>query len=136
MLINPLFLKYIHFLRIKGCPLSACSLLKVHDRLLLVHLLPTAATSTLSARNAPNTAATRQCRNNASSGQTFTGKSYLFLCSNKISNRERTLEVRYLQTAFFFFFFCVWWWVVVREGWAFGVVIAFVLREMVLQHLF
>lgn len=46
VMISPLFPEYTHFLRIKGCPLSACSLLKVHDGLLLVHLLSAAATST------------------------------------------------------------------------------------------
>lgn len=46
VMISPLFPEYTYFLRIKGCPLSACSLLKVHDGLLLVHLLSAAATST------------------------------------------------------------------------------------------
>lgn len=59
VMISPLCLECTHFLRIRGCPLSASSLLKVHDRLLLAPLLQTAATSTLSARKPPNTAASK-----------------------------------------------------------------------------
>lgn len=59
VMIRPLCLECTHFLRIRGCPLSASSLLKVHYRLLLARLLRTAATSTLSARKPPNTAVSK-----------------------------------------------------------------------------
>ena len=66
------------------------------------------------------------------------GKSYLSLWSNKNCNRNRTLEVRYLQTAIsislvlcfsgvvlvFGCFFLFVYFLREEEGWAFGVVIS------------